>query len=214
MDRKSCFFYPCAGSDINPAISFFNTKVDSFWFVDSRSYRHRLPKIDIVGRPKPLEEFSLGNAKVMRVQMKDRFGNRNIELNFVDGDGEFVFRTLFGANAELDLTVFFYRGDSRGEGGSGVCWLSDVDSESGNPGLLKLVLENLRKPGLIATDGSNGHDGFRKYFDATDDIPDAHLRSAPFCVDDFDLSPVDSVGPRYGPTIVWSVHWHQKRMQN
>ncbi len=205
MDRKSCLFYPCAGSDIQPAISFFNTKVDSFWFVDSRTYRHRSPRIDREWHPKQVEELAVGNAKVKRFQLRDTARRREVEVNFVDGDGESVFASLFGTNAEIELTVFFYRGDSCGEGGSGVCWLSDVECECGTPGLLRRVLELLHKPGLIVTDGSNSHALFRKYFDSREPIVDAHLHSEPFQLGKYFLSPTDTLGTRYGPTIVWEV---------
>src|SRR4051794_18227136 len=51
------------------------------------------------------------------------------------------------------LGVFFYRGDSEGEGGSGFHWLRRQN--------LKVVLNKLISGGLLVTDGSNG--GSRRY---------------------------------------------------
>ena len=52
--------------------------------------------------------------------------------------------TLYSLN---NISVFFYRGDSIGEGGSGQWWLG--------PKLFNFVLDKLLDGGLIITDGSN-----------------------------------------------------------
>lgn len=59
------------------------------------------------------------------------------------------------AVSSLDkLSVFFYRGDSIGEGGSGQWWLG--------PKLFNFVLDKLIDGGLIITDGSNPDPLFRE----------------------------------------------------
>jgi hypothetical protein len=58
--------------------------------------------------------------------------------------------TLFSLDK---LSVFFYRGDSIGEGGSGQWWLG--------PNLFNFVLDKLLDDGLIITDGSNPDPMFR-----------------------------------------------------
>lgn len=52
-----------------------------------------------------------------------------------------------------NISVFFYRGDSIGEGGSGQWWLG--------PKLFNFVLDKLLDGGLIITDGSNPDPKFR-----------------------------------------------------
>jgi len=59
------------------------------------------------------------------------------------------------ALSSLDkLSVFFYRGDSIGEGGSGQWWLG--------PKLFNFILDKLLDGGLIITDGSNPDPKFRE----------------------------------------------------
>ncbi len=53
-----------------------------------------------------------------------------------------------------NLSVFFYRGDSMGEGGSGQWWLG--------PKMFNFVLDKLLDGGLIITDGSNPDPQFRR----------------------------------------------------
>jgi len=52
-----------------------------------------------------------------------------------------------------DISVFFYRGDSPGEGGSGQWWFS--------PQLFKILTSKLVNGAIIVTDGNNFHPNHR-----------------------------------------------------
>ena len=74
---------------------------------------------------------------------------RNIRVHRCSGLGDETFLHFF-KNKERPLSIFYYRGDSPGEGGSGFYWLNGLK--------LKTVLEVLENGGLIVTDGSNCDD--------------------------------------------------------
>jgi hypothetical protein len=71
---------------------------------------------------------------------------REIRVHFWRNDGV---TALLSLATTIDLGVFFYRGDSMGEGGSGVMWMQLR--------LISLVLFLLADQGLVVTDGSQHH---------------------------------------------------------
>ena len=115
---------------------------------------------------------------------------KTVEINFAAGDSRKVFASLVAPKTEYDLAVFYYRGDSCGEGGSGICWLSEQCCDSIATGMLSTVLNALHLPGLIVTDGSNGHDGFRKFHNKMDAALNIHRHSDPFTAEGFRLNPI------------------------
>lgn len=106
--------------------------------------------------------------------------------------------TLMNALPYID--IFFYRGDSEGEGGSGDPWY--------RPDIFRQVLDKLADGGLFVTDGSN-----MKYRNPWD-----HLRAyaglrehrtelvRPFQVLERRFECVGFAGHRYGLTLVWKVN--------
>ncbi|MCX7393869.1 MAG: hypothetical protein NTW75_07045 [Planctomycetales bacterium] len=115
-------------------------------------------------------------------------------------------RRGFGTSA-LDqeiasIGVFYYRGDSMGEGGSGDCWLCRP--------LLQLVLSKLVSGGLLVTDGSQGersseYQELWKFHDS-DVGKEAVDLVMPFTdKDGVAFSCVGYAGQRYGPTLIWRV---------
>ncbi len=83
---------------------------------------------------------------------------RNIRIHRCRGLGDETFLYFF-KNKGCPLSIFYYRGDSPGEGGSGFYWL--------NGSKLKTVLEVLENGGLIVTDGSNCDDPATKQLNPT-----------------------------------------------
>lgn len=71
---------------------------------------------------------------------------QTIRLHFRRDDGVTALKALAES---MRLGVFFYRGDSMGEGGSGVMWLQRT--------LIHEVLQHLDDGGLYVTDGSQHH---------------------------------------------------------
>jgi hypothetical protein len=98
------------------------------------------------------------------------------------------------------LGVFFYRGDSEGDGGSGYHWLW--------PQALRPVLAKLISGGLIVTDGSQHHS--RKYREfwkhkGTRSGRKAMDDAMAFTRDGCSFTCVGYADNRYGPTLIWRV---------
>jgi len=106
------------------------------------------------GLLEPVEHPELEPA-TMTETYRHRFSRRHIRIVRRRGFGFTTFRKYIDS-----IGVFFYRGDSLGDGGSGDLWLARVH-------LLEL-LDKLRNGGLIVTDGSNHGHGDRYYHDSRD----------------------------------------------
>lgn len=115
-------------------------------------------------------------------------------------------RAFVGLNDRLG--VFFYRGDSLGEGGSGILW-NDAP-------LMERVLGKLVNGGLLVTDGSNPGDGHHRSFSQHAPLLSAHgVRTARharerigYAFTDFAgrrLTCIGYAGQRYGATLIWQV---------
>ena len=108
------------------------------------------------------------------------------------------------------LGVFFYRGDSMGEGGSGNMWLGD-------PKHIKDVIAKLIDNGLLILDGSNGtkwtksldreYSPLWKYQDHRFHSPEDVLSTCKpfFDKDGTRFTCVGHAGIRYGNTLIWQV---------
>lgn len=131
---------------------------------------------------------------------------RNVRLHRCRGDA----MDCFEGEARLArLGVFFYRGDSAGEGGSGICWLSDR--------LECAVLERLKPGGLFVADGSDGtmcpddnpsefRRGQRTRINPARDIARVVAGIRPIeGADGTRLRCVGYAGERYGSTLAWQV---------
>ncbi len=204
MYRKRILFYPCAGADFTEAIETFIATVDSFWFVDDRAYQRRVPRLKGYWKHVPLDDMHVAGAEVRRFELTSAEFGKTVDVNFASGDSREVFAALVDSNS-VELAVFYYRGDSCGEGGSGICWLSEQCCDKDGPGYLSTVLNALHKPGLIVTDGSNGHESLRKFHNNMDAITDAHRQLASFTAEGCRLTPIGTAGLKYGPTIIWQV---------
>ena len=106
------------------------------------------------------------------------------------------------------LGVFFYRGDSLGEGGSGILW-NDAP-------LLERVMGKLVNGGLLVTDGANPGEGDHRSFSQHAPLLSARaVRTAKHAREKIGYSFTDFVGrrlkcigyagQRYGATLIWQV---------
>ncbi len=103
------------------------------------------------------------------------------------------------------LGIFFYRGDSLGEGGSGNLWLI--------PDHLDEVCDKLINGGLIVTDGSNhgsyGHTEYEELWNQSNASGSMEeiIKSAKRFMDKRGRSftCVGYAGKRYGHTLIWQV---------
>lgn len=138
-----CLFYPCAGDDLEFPINFFAGHVEEFHFADSFSRNYGIPnaaKRQQLIDHEPIPWIGRVIDRPGKLIRKDINGNRVVMHN---KDGLLTFLENLPT-----ISVFFYRGDSCGEGGSGQLWQGPV--------LLDLVLSRVMEGGLVCTDESNG----------------------------------------------------------
>jgi hypothetical protein len=172
----SALFYPCSGNDLITPIRLFSPYVTDFWFVDrgyfsaghqdTRDYRLDLPASQ---HPPLLHDdphYRLRNTKITGPENAPRSqsdivpcvltetythlpSGRTIRIHKRRGYGFSAFR-----DEMRSIGVFFYRGDSAGEGGSGNLWLKKEHVHE--------VCSKLIDNGLMVLDGSDGSPMRRK----------------------------------------------------
>ena len=123
--KARTLFYPSAGTDWAVPIDTFLPWIDDFWFVDTNV---RLS--DPIAGQYVLEESSEEEFCGRTIRKEEPFcipvqhrryrrpgGGGAFTVHTCTGRGYDVLRSAFGASAP-NLSVFFHRGDSPGEGGS------------------------------------------------------------------------------------------------
>lgn len=106
------------------------------------------------------------------------------------------------------LGVFFYRGDSLGEGGSGILW--------NDAALMERVMGKLVNGGLLVTDGSNPGEGDHRSVSRHAPLLAAReIQTAAHALDMIGrtfksfvgrrLTCIGYAGQRYGATLIWQV---------
>ena len=115
-------FYPCSGRDFDEPINLFSGSVSEFHFADPinpvrrRALKSRQPHKTSEPRNIP----HLGNVIT---QSSQSFRLRRLNENVISHDKDGVLTLIDDIPA---ISVFYYRGDSGGEGGSGQCWMGAV----------------------------------------------------------------------------------------
>jgi len=227
MIQGSTLFYPCSGNDLFVPIRIFSPFVTDFWFVDrayfspghqdSRPYGYDAP----ADKQAPLlqgdNDYQLIDTRIdgsvswnpncydispciltetyVHIPSKEK-----VIIHRRRGYGFSAFRKHIRS-----LGVFFYRGDSQGEGGSGNWWLA--------PDHVREVCKKLIDGGLIVTDGSQGksrgeYHQFTKYRkEKFQSDPGEILQSVqPFTdKEGRTFTCVGYAGDRYGPTLIWQI---------
>ena len=168
--ENSTLFYPCAGGDLLEPIRLFSPFVTDFWFADRGYFSPGHQDTEYYGLDVPADRlppvlrddaaYSLLEKRIRGIPEWRRYehdippcvltevyrhnpSGRRIRIHLRRG------YALSALRKEIrSLGVFFYRGDSEGEGGSGHYWLSSQQ--------LAEILPMLVKDGLIVTDGSQG----------------------------------------------------------
>ena len=210
-------FYPCAGKDIVDPIMAFLPHIDEFWFVDLREFdvkkllaNHEITFLQREGSEitghylrEKNRPFRLTNECVVcrHVPTERQF---TINYCFGSGRGYNAFRAVV-KDPSKKLSVFYYRGDSPGEGGSDFRWLGNK--------MLRYVLAEIEPGGLLVTDGSMGHPQLRKFYrqssaDAPNTLDEARAlanASPAFNYRSWHLECVAYLGHRYGPNLAWTV---------
>ncbi|NLK28345.1 MAG: hypothetical protein GX306_08400 [Clostridiales bacterium] len=162
-------FYPSCGRDSFEPIQMFIDSVTEFHFVDfdrvpplpliQRENRTRLNWIDIDIKRRvnsePSQEQSRGSQYFVRYPANEEKRFQETWEYTIGGNSRSVeiFRhhcdNLEAFDSVKNISVFFYRGDSYGEGGSGQMWMGKE--------LFPKIVEKLNQRAIIVTDGAN-HD--------------------------------------------------------
>lgn len=224
----STLFYPCSGPDFIVPLELFAPFVSEFWFVDtgyfgtSKSANHTNPVFQkgsdyeliektVVGPPTFRKEMRTDQNTgkqipfiepcVLTETYRHRPTGKSIKVHRRRGYGKSAFDKEISS-----LGVFFYRGDSSSEGGSGSLWLWRKQ--------LKEVLSKLITGGLIVTDGSQHNpcadSEYRelwKLHGENSKVPSEAVDQVEAFIDKDGLSfsCVGYAGFRYGPTLIWQV---------
>ncbi len=221
------FFYPCAGSDIAEPLSIFAPFMDELWFADihyptgmrmPRAFPradhqdYTLTSTSIDGAPSAQMERRAGHRFLppsRRVETYMRLDGSGFRVVRRRGFGEIGLGTEF---PDRSIGVFFYRGDSRGEGGSGVQFFSNRRRRyEPLTNLFSLLCRKLTVPALIVTDGSNTRPRQRLPISQFAHGPISSAEAFKLCAgrdwiaDGLRWTCVGFVGRSYGPTLVWAV---------
>ena len=214
-------FYPCSGNDWRVPIKMFVPYITDFWFVDkgyfnpgsgdTRSYGFDKPAYAVPPLLNSNPDFKFLWSTIKGVASWDGYpelepcllteyykhkpSKREITVRRRRGYGFSAFRRDI-----TSIGVFFYRGDSPAEGGSGNLWMT--------PGHINEICDKLIDGGLIVTDGSQ-HNKSRQYeamWRHSEPYEDIIKSSQPF-TDKVgrQFTCVGYAGQRYGPTRVWEV---------
>lgn len=167
------FMYPCAGRDIAQPITEFGSRFDTMLFVDI-SYqfdtRFQMPKVDewqeLVGsvqiegpkthRMRYVQEGNHRRRETEPAWRRSRFqhlsSGRAITVVLRRGFGQYALHEV----TDGTLAMFLHRGDSGGEGGSGVSYFANRRMKHAPIScLFNTIKRKLATPALLASDGSN-----------------------------------------------------------
>lgn len=221
-------FYPCAGEDWKKPLEVFWPAIKEFWFSDlhyaldpepppifSDGSDFRLVCRRTLGDPKSeIEWRQSDNGRPYRYlkpsALEETYVHRRnhdqLVVNRRRGFGQYAIRTL----NDRSIGVFFHRGDSAGEGGSGVCFLGNVRRRHEPISCLFEKLSNkFADEAVIVTDGSNCRIKQLKKFYFNNEISGAvafgQLRDTAFHRWGFEWQCVGYLDARHGPTLVWVI---------
>lgn len=239
--KDLALFYPCSGGDLLEPIELFSPYITDFWFVDrgyfstghqdTRYYGYDLPadkqppvlanddrylliRKEIKGLPDWKRHSGNIEPCVLTEFYTHKATGREIRIHRRRGYG---FSAIL-REPQLQtqkLGVFFYRGDSEGEGGSGNHWLSKEH-------LGDKILARMGEGGLLALDGTDGarfkltkgvYAELCKYArKRTDLTPEQLIASMNEAKDRYNrtYTCVGYAGRGYGPTMIWQVTNNQK----
>ena len=232
--KGATLFYPCSGMDLFTPVEIFSSHIDDFWLVDRGYFAPGHQDTRGSGYDAPADE----QPPVLKGKSDYEFIEKSIEgppsWNWHDRDIEpclvtekYLHRPTeshitvrrrrgYGYSAfrkEKDISplgVFFYRGDSMGEGGSGNIWFTKEH--------LAEICYKLVDKGLIVTDscgsiyrGIKGNWGcfdLGAYSRPDSMTPDYILEEAKkrsFSQVGCQFNCVGYLGHWRGPTLVWQV---------
>lgn len=166
------FIYPCSGKDVVAPILAFGAHVDIFIFVDINyqfnkfkapspsGWSELTDSVTIEGPPVEDIKYVVNDKhkyrEVVPAWRRSKYSHagsgRQIDVIFRRGFGQYALHEL---NDE-SLGIFFHRGDSSIEGGSGVYYLRNKRmSHKPISRLMDVIKRKLIYPAYIVSDGSN-----------------------------------------------------------
>lgn len=204
-------FYPSSGDDIETPLLAFLPFIDVFWFVDPRYSANKLlldeSKFGLVSESRDarqLDGLTIRKSQRFFVDLfetvyQDVRTGRRVTVNTCCGRGYDTLRVALRTSDEVKtpVSVFFYRGDSSGEGGSGFNWLRHP--------MLKHVLQHIEPNGILVSDGSNAIRELARFHRNSQIQEQAVRESVSFEAYGRKLNCVAYLGERYGPTLAWQV---------
>lgn len=239
--EKSSLFYPCCGNDIYDPLKYFNAKVDVFNFCDLRinvnqdtidtiadilegfemikySEEYEMKKNSRTGeqsvrfnnRERAIRPPAYVRDKVVKIVQvwENKQSNKEIKIIWYIGDG---YKVLANEDLLKVIDIFFYRGDSNGEGGSNIGWLeTKKDGETRaepRQNHFDFVLKKLTDNGLIVTDGSNcGEEYLFLNQSMYKNNKSNRLSEDMIKKEGRRFTKIGEITPKYGPTFIWQVN--------
>jgi hypothetical protein len=157
-ERNGILFYPASLKDIiDPVVAFPNLK--EYWFADYKYSNLNQINFEVkIGKLIAEESFVLNPSqdlgrtnpvyfKSYTYEQKDE-NNNLYYFRFLSGDAISIFRYFFLLKG-IKLSVFFYRRDSVGLGGSAMYWFKKKNFRC-----ILHALTNYNTMGILCTDGS------------------------------------------------------------
>ncbi len=202
-------FYPSAGYDLEDLVKWFSPSITNFYFIDiiydSKTALTNETEYKLLDQANcSLNGKTINNKEQYKIEIsKQLYEDINLRHQFsvymCRGRGYDAFRSIFKLQ-DCRMSIFFYRGDSGGEGGSGFNWLKKPR--------LRNILEVLEDGGLIITDGSNSDRMFNKHDTKSDsniDGPTAFNDAQSFLYAERKFNCVGYLDNKNGPTLIWQV---------
>lgn len=224
-------YYPAAGDDMQEAISVFSGYVSKFYFCDLRypqGVEDRLMGCSYLPASFCYRPSSLIRRGDIRAELAYRYDESNRRYRWLEPSSvvctylgpsgcqvRIIYRRGFGEMGLSELTaqelgVFMHRGDSAGEGGSGVTYLANKKRRFQALSMLfDLIASRAGASMIIVSDGSNTDiSELRRYSSGNkcgSEIYD-QIKESTFEKYGFLWRCIGWMQPRYGPTLVWGLN--------
>jgi hypothetical protein len=216
--KDTSLFYPCCGDDLDNPLRIYIHLIKDFWFVDILSHHNHindhtnklLRSLGYEWKKEIKDKFNgitLCKKEYYAIEVKTFTyikisDGREVNIHRCCGKGYDALRSVFDGN-NYTLGVFFYCGDSPGEGGSGFYWLGSK--------LFPYVLGRLADGGQVVTDGSNVYGSsslkrlLAKFHSQKISQQEAMTKSEDFTYNNHRFNCIGHAGKRYGPVLIWKV---------
>ena len=150
----------------------------------------------------------LYNKKIIKQTQiwKNEKENKEIKIIQLVADG---YEAFTNDETLKEIGIFFYRGDSSGEGGSDVGWLETTERKrSGSPkgGHIEEVLQRMTNNGLVVTDGSNSKGRHNFMYKYSNDPKFQSPKIYDITINKNRFKFFGKITPKYGQTLVWQIH--------